>query len=248
MTTMANILIFPILLLLVIILAQVFLALWTYNDAKNRNLNPIMWTLIVLLVPNLIGLLIYFLVGRNQPAVICGTCHSKVPSNAKYCLSCGNEISNIDFVERKSGKKYIIAFIISMAIIILIGIVFAVKIFTDNIDSSMGSTFMGPYSIGCAETNLGDKWKVSFVESTDTFTKSITIDEDGPKTLNIESSSNQGTTYLSLYRDGRELDMITLPYNSEDIELDLTQYGNGKIRFELSNTEAKHLKFIGTFE
>lgn len=239
--------IFPLLLLLAVVLAQIFLALWTYNDAKNRNLNAVMWTIIVLLVPNLIGLLLYFIVGRNQSAVICRVCNSKVPSNSRYCLSCGNEITDIDFTEKKSGKKYIIAFIASMAIILLIGIVFAIKIFSGDIGSNMGSMTIGSYSIGCVETNIGDTWKVSFVESNDIFRKTITVDEDGPKTLSIESSANQGTAYLYLYRDGRSLDMITLPYDSDNINLDLTQYGNGKINFELKSGDAAHLKFKGIF-
>jgi hypothetical protein len=42
------------------------LGLWTYADAKVRTDRPAVWTLIVLLVPNLLGLVIYLLVGRTK--------------------------------------------------------------------------------------------------------------------------------------------------------------------------------------
>jgi hypothetical protein len=42
------------------------LGLWTYADAKIRTDKPVAWTLIVLLVPNLLGLIIYLLVGRTK--------------------------------------------------------------------------------------------------------------------------------------------------------------------------------------
>lgn len=42
------------------------LGLWTYADAKARTDKPELWTLIVLLVPNLVGLIIYLLVGRDK--------------------------------------------------------------------------------------------------------------------------------------------------------------------------------------
>jgi len=45
---------------------MVSLGLWTYADAKVRTDKPVTWTLIVLLVPNLVGLIIYLLVGRNK--------------------------------------------------------------------------------------------------------------------------------------------------------------------------------------
>jgi hypothetical protein len=44
------------------------LGCWTYTDAKKRSDKPEVWTLIVLLVPNFIGLIIYLLIGRTKKA------------------------------------------------------------------------------------------------------------------------------------------------------------------------------------
>ena len=52
------------------------LGLWTYEDAKVRSQQPPgLWVLIVLLVPNLVGLIIYLLVGRTV---------KQLPSPGKY--------------------------------------------------------------------------------------------------------------------------------------------------------------------
>ena len=44
------------------------LGCWTYTDAKERSDKPEVWTLIVLLAPNFIGLVIYLLIGRAPKA------------------------------------------------------------------------------------------------------------------------------------------------------------------------------------
>ncbi|MDR2514986.1 MAG: hypothetical protein LBD02_07275 [Christensenellaceae bacterium] len=44
----------------------VLLGFWAYEDAKTRSDKPLIWMLIVLLVPNFLGLLIYLLMGRTK--------------------------------------------------------------------------------------------------------------------------------------------------------------------------------------
>jgi len=53
------------------------LGCWTYSDAKARSDKPEIWTLIVLLVPNFIGLIIYLLVGRTKKAESADTAGKK---------------------------------------------------------------------------------------------------------------------------------------------------------------------------
>ena len=46
------------------------LGLWTYKDAQVKSeQSPAIWVLVVLLVPNMLGLLIYLLVGRTKKDV-----------------------------------------------------------------------------------------------------------------------------------------------------------------------------------
>jgi len=48
------------------IVLMVFLGMWTYNDAKERTGEPILWTLLVLFVPIPIGIIAYLLLGRSS--------------------------------------------------------------------------------------------------------------------------------------------------------------------------------------
>lgn len=51
---------------LTFILFYIVLGCFVYFDAKLRSDRPVIWTVIALAVPNLIGLLIYYVVGRNK--------------------------------------------------------------------------------------------------------------------------------------------------------------------------------------
>jgi len=55
-----------LLLAVVAIAFVIFLGIWTYNDAKERTNEPVLWTLLVLFIPMPFGLIIYLLAGRNK--------------------------------------------------------------------------------------------------------------------------------------------------------------------------------------
>lgn len=50
---------------MIIFMIQVFLAVFVYNDSRKRGMNPVLWVLITILMPNLIGFIIYLVV-RSQ--------------------------------------------------------------------------------------------------------------------------------------------------------------------------------------
>ncbi|SHJ37058.1 Phospholipase_D-nuclease N-terminal [Dethiosulfatibacter aminovorans DSM 17477] len=50
---------------MMIFIFQLFLAIFVYNDSKKRGMNPVLWVLITILMPNLIGFIIYLVV-RSQ--------------------------------------------------------------------------------------------------------------------------------------------------------------------------------------
>ena len=50
-----------------ILILMLFLGLWTYKDAQVKSdQSPALWVLVVLLVPNFLGLVVYLLVGRSK--------------------------------------------------------------------------------------------------------------------------------------------------------------------------------------
>ena len=54
---------------MMIFIFQLFLAIFVYNDSKKRGMNPVLWALITILMPNLIGFIIYLVV-RSQSGQI----------------------------------------------------------------------------------------------------------------------------------------------------------------------------------
>jgi hypothetical protein len=73
-----------------------FLAAWliclgyVYEDARRRIMPPVLWTLVALLVPNLLGFLIYFAV-RRPIAAPCTQCGQPVLANTRFCSWCGHQ-------------------------------------------------------------------------------------------------------------------------------------------------------------
>jgi hypothetical protein len=76
------------------LLAGVVLAIWllclgyVYADARQRAMPPILWTLVALLVPNLLGFLLYFAM-RRPLAVTCTSCGQAGPPDQYFCSWCG---------------------------------------------------------------------------------------------------------------------------------------------------------------
>jgi Phospholipase_D-nuclease N-terminal/zinc-ribbon domain len=74
----------------------IFLAAWlmclgyVYEDARRRMMPPVLWVLVALLVPNLLGFLIYFAV-RRPIAQPCAQCGQPVRANARFCSWCGHQ-------------------------------------------------------------------------------------------------------------------------------------------------------------
>jgi len=66
-----------------------FILLFGYinRDAKRRGMSPVLWTLVAILVPYLIGVIIYFVVREPLPYP-CPQCGATVTSRFNYCPSC----------------------------------------------------------------------------------------------------------------------------------------------------------------
>jgi hypothetical protein len=69
-----------------------FLLLGYVNvDAKRRGMNRVLWTAIVMLVPNGIGFILYFFL--RQPIVgSCPACGTSVQSGFNFCPKCNHKL------------------------------------------------------------------------------------------------------------------------------------------------------------
>ena len=81
---------------LVDVAISVTMCVLVYKDAQKRDLNPVLWSLIVILVPSLIGLIIYLIVRSDKKKIpLCPCCGGPVKEEYSVCPNCGNRLKNI---------------------------------------------------------------------------------------------------------------------------------------------------------
>ena len=66
--------IFLLLMLAVFLAVPVLIGVYVYQDARRRNMNAVLWTLIAIVAPALIGFIIYLLVRGSYPDLECPQC------------------------------------------------------------------------------------------------------------------------------------------------------------------------------
>jgi hypothetical protein len=72
--------------------AVTLLAGYVNQDARRRGMSPTLWTILVLVIPNGIGFVVYF-VARQPLQVPCPRCGGRVPSEVSYCARCGFKVA-----------------------------------------------------------------------------------------------------------------------------------------------------------
>jgi hypothetical protein len=61
-------------------------------DAGRRGMGRVLWTFLAMLVPNCLGILLYFLLRKPQ-LVPCAKCRSLLSADFHYCPKCGCTVS-----------------------------------------------------------------------------------------------------------------------------------------------------------
>lgn len=238
------------------ILSVVFLCLWTYHDAKNRGLDAPLWTIIVLF-GSFIGLLLYFIIGRNQTMLRCTACNHNNPKGAQFCSSCGSTLGETYVAAQpmqgqKGTKGYLVGFFVSLAASIACLIIFLVMTITAGFVGSLGEgSIQNGISIGSVENRFGNKWDVSFMRSTMDFNTTLNIRDGEPKTLCIEADAREGEFSLHLRQNGED-GLIEKDIDLTDMngpcQYDLSEFGDGKLTLTLQNDGAKNVKFTCYWE
>ena len=65
---------------------------YVYRDAKRRKMNALLWTVVAIFVPGLIGFVIYLLVRGNYSDLCCPNCHTHVEKEFVNCPNCGTKL------------------------------------------------------------------------------------------------------------------------------------------------------------
>ncbi|MDF2685038.1 MAG: hypothetical protein K0S55_219 [Clostridia bacterium] len=239
---MTSFIILLIIFIVSIISAVILLGMWTYHDAKSRGLNAPLWTIIVLLGQNFIGLILYLLVGRKEAKIRCYICNATIHINSKYCNNCGNTVKAIAIPKNPKIKKIIISLIVCAIIFVVSFIGFlSTVILSDNLPILSG------VSIGLVQNNWGNKWDLTFKTSGDELKKTITINKSEPNMLYIKGSCEEGTLTLYIIKE-TIIDAFDMTAQTEEIAIDLSKYGEGKIELKLINNKAKNAMFKSHWE
>lgn len=90
--------IFAFIIVLAVILGvgvPVAMGIYVYNDAKKREMNALVWTLLVILIPGFIGLIVYLIVRNEHSALNCPRCGRNVAAHFSVCPECGHSLKPV---------------------------------------------------------------------------------------------------------------------------------------------------------
>jgi hypothetical protein len=93
----ANAALFLLPFYLLTLLGPAFLGVWillvgyVWGDAKRRGMSHVLWTLLAIFIPNLIGVILYFIL-RDPVPVPCPTCGGSVRKGFAFCAACGTAV------------------------------------------------------------------------------------------------------------------------------------------------------------
>ncbi len=76
----------------VILIVPILIGVYVYRDATRRGMNAIVWTLIALFAPSLIGFIIYLLVRSSYSDLECPRCQTTVKDEYVLCPKCGAKL------------------------------------------------------------------------------------------------------------------------------------------------------------
>lgn len=74
-----------------LLVVYVLLVGFVYGDAKRRGMRYVMWTFLAALVPDAIGIILYFLL-RDPLPTPCPSCRTLAPHSFSFCPLCGTPL------------------------------------------------------------------------------------------------------------------------------------------------------------
>lgn len=74
---------------LILLLIPVIIGVYVYRDSKNRGMNTVLWTVISVVTPYLIGFIVYLFVRERYSNLKCAKCDTVVYEQYTVCPKCG---------------------------------------------------------------------------------------------------------------------------------------------------------------
>lgn len=223
-----------------VLLARIFIAIWVYKDAKSRRINPMLWTILVLVYSGALVFLMYFLVIRKERNITCENCSYVQSEKLLYCGRCGSEIKTDKEGEsfNKDSNRIFLNIGIALLIIgIILGLIFTVQTVLEDKDNL-------PISIMSLSNKYGGKWKSTFNFKSGSESHRFKIKD---KTiLNASWDLEGGNIDAKLYHDDKIIKEINSEDNINYEELiDLSNYKGSRVILKLKFKKAKgKIQFI----
>ena len=76
----------------IVLVIPVLIGVYVFRDASSRGMNAVLWTLIAVIAPSLIGFIVYLLVRGNYSNLKCGSCGADIREDFVICPVCGAKL------------------------------------------------------------------------------------------------------------------------------------------------------------
>lgn len=77
---------------LIVLTIPVLIGVYVYRDARRRGMNAVLWTLVAVIAPALVGFIIYLLVRNGYSDLECPRCGTPVMEQYVVCPQCGAKL------------------------------------------------------------------------------------------------------------------------------------------------------------
>lgn len=248
-----------LLIFFILFFIQIILSILIYNDSKNRGMNPILWTAIVILTPNLFGLVLYLAFRFQYPKLVkrediikevnannnfkrkhklCPTCGRELEGFEEKCPYCNSLITSDDsddeYFKENIKRKRVISIIALFTVVIMISFsIIALtpfKVLTGNkVLEILTSDFFQTNKR--IETNNLLSNKYTYWDGKDE--KTIEIHKKGFLIIDYELESKEGILYSVIKNSDNKI-IKTLPGNTKE-----------KYKIEVNNDERYTIIVVG---
>lgn len=234
------------LIVIATIALTILLCVWTYRDARNKGMNGILWTAVVLLVPSYIGLIIYLIVRTDNNKVTCSKCNKAVNGKNKFCSNCGEEliptvevIDDTDF--KHSQKKILVGFFSTLAAIIVFSVFMVASLIIGSVQL-VGDAVQWVSELSAIEWDntleeaLGDLDVLFDQEEIHVSAGDETViikDKEGNELLNIDG--NAETVDVNLHGLRELFDEYDIEYDDSMTDEELEQHIEDEIEEAIEN-------------
>ncbi|MEG0013203.1 MAG: zinc ribbon domain-containing protein [Cellulosilyticaceae bacterium] len=91
---------------IMILAVQIIVGVLVYKNAEQYGLSGVMWMIIVIILPGLVGAILYFIIRYGKEKILyCSHCHEQVKETYNFCPNCRSSFGSLcDSCNNLSGK------------------------------------------------------------------------------------------------------------------------------------------------